>query len=178
MLKPLLYSFYLILFLFSSCSEVKNTTSVDLVYFDLKDYFSNEAARLTSMQQSVSKEVSRNGEKESKVILINDWTKEFNLFIESDINKPSWTSSYKVETNGDTIFYRALTPDLRTRLIQVIKDGKDVKSISISNKSLNKLYKSYETLFYYPDSIYIIKKEQQVRFLSENKYKVTGIFTN
>ncbi|HUH18481.1 hypothetical protein [Albibacterium sp.] len=179
MLKTLLYSFYLILFLFSSCSEVKNTTSVDLVYFDLKGYFSNEAARLTSMQQSVRKEVSRNGEKESKVILINDWTKEFDLFIESDINKPSWTSSYKVETNGDTTFYRALTPDLRTRLIQIIKEeGKNIKSISISNKSLNKLYKSHETLFYYPDSIYIIKKEQYVRFLSENKYSVTGIFTD
>lgn len=178
MLKPLLYSFYLILFLFSSCSEDKNTKSVDLVYFDLKSYFSNEASRLTSMQQTVRKEVSKNGEKERKVILINDWKKEFDLFIESDINKPSWTSSYKVETNGDTILYQALTPDLRTRVIQIIKEGNNIKSISINNKSLNKLYKSYESLFYYPDSIYIIEKEQQVRFLNENKYRVISIFTN
>src|SRR5690554_2159141 len=143
MLKTLLYCFYLILFLFSSCAEENSTKSVDLTYFDLKDYFSDEASRLTSIQQSVRKEVSKNGEKEEKIILINDWRKEFDLFIESDINKPSWTSSYKVENNGDTTLYQALTPDLRIRLIQIIKKENKVKSISINNESLNKLYKSY-----------------------------------
>ena len=177
-LKPVSYSLYLILFLLSSCNPVEDTALTNLTYFDIKSYFLNEASRLTSHKLSVLKEVSKNEQKEKKLILIRDWQKEFDFFIESDINKPSWTSSYKVETKGDTTFYQALNPDLRTRVIQIIKDGNKIKSISIKNESLNKLYKSYEYLSYYPDSIYIIEKEQQVRFLGENKYKVTGRFTD
>lgn len=177
MLKTLLNSLYLILFLFSSCSQVENTESTDLIYFDIKGYFLNEATKLTSRKSAVLKEVNKNEQKERKTILIKDWEKEFDLFIESDINKPSWTSSYNVESNGDTTLYQALVPELRTRMIQVIKDGSKIKSISIKNESLNRLYKSYESLSYFPDSIYVIEKEQQVRFLGENKYRVTGVFT-
>ncbi|TCK85356.1 hypothetical protein [Albibacterium bauzanense] len=178
MLKTLLNSLYLILFLFSSCSQVENTESTALTYFDIKSYFLNEASRLSSRKSAILKEVSKNEQQERKTILINDWKKEFDLFIESDINKPSWTSSYKIEINGDTTLYQALTPELRTRMIQVIKGGSKIRSISIKNESLNRLYKSYESLSYYPDSIYVIEKEQQVRFLGNNKYRVTGIFTD
>jgi len=179
MLKSLSYnSLYLILFLLGSCSQVENTDSMNLTYFDIKGYFLNEASRLAPKKLSVLKEVSKNEQKEEKLILIEDWQKEFDLFIESDINKPSWTSSYKVEVRGDTIFYQALDPDLRTRKIQIIKHNNKIKAISIKNESLNKLYKSYEYLSYYPDSIYIIEKEQRVRFLGENKYKIAGSFND
>lgn len=178
MLKTSLNGLYLIIFLLSSCSQVENTKSTDLAYFDIKSFFLNEASRLTPKKLSVLKEVSKNDLKETKLILIKDWEKEFDFFIESDINKPSWISSYKVEIDGDTTLYQALTPDLRTRVIQIIKNGNRIKSISIKNESLNKLYKSYESLSYYPDSMYVIEKEQQVRFLGKNKYRVTGIFTN
>src|SRR5690606_37479591 len=123
--------------------------------FDIKNYFLEEAYKLTLEKSTILKEVNRNEQKERKVVLINDWKKEFDLFIESDINKPSWTSNYKVEINGDTTLYQALTSELRTRIIQVIKNGDRIESISIKNESLNKLYKSYESLVYYPDSIYI-----------------------
>src|SRR5690554_2017290 len=176
--SSLLYSLYSCLFLFISCSRSEKTEFINSAYFDIKSYFINEASLLNSRKLLVLKEVSRNEEKETKSISIQDWEKEFDLFIQSDINKPSWTSSYKVENHGDTMFYKALTPNLRTQSIQIIKTNNEVNAILIKNESLNTLYKSYEYLSYYPDSIYIIEKVQQVRFLGENKYKITGTFTN
>jgi hypothetical protein len=176
MVRPLLYG--LCLFFFSSCSRSEKTELINPTYFDIKSYFINEASSLSVGKSLVLKEVNRNGEKEVKNILIQDWEKEFDLFIQSDINKPSWTSSYKVENLGDTTIYNALTPNLRTRVIQIIKTNNEINSILIKNESLNKLYKSYEYLTYYPDSTYIIEKVQQVRFLGENNYKIIGTFNN
>lgn len=176
MLKASFYNLCLILFFLGSCSQTEEVKKSELTYFDIKGFFLNEASKLNSKETSVLKKVEKNGESEEKLILIKDWEKELNLFIESDINKPSWINSYNIEIKGDTMIYNANTPDLRARVIKIIDNDSQPKSLIIKNESSNKLYKSYETLYYYPDSIYIIEKEQQVRFLGENSYRISGIF--
>lgn len=169
----------LILFLFGSCSENKNKAlSVALTYFDVKSYFEQESIRLSQTKPLVFKEILKNTEREAKEINIKDWNKEFSLFIESDINKPSWTSSYSIKTNNDTLIYSALYPDLRTKEIKILKKADEVLFISIKNEAINKLYQSQESLFYFPDSVYKIIKDQQVRIIGENHYQITGKFIN
>ncbi|MFB5944663.1 hypothetical protein [Albibacterium profundi] len=147
------------------------------VYFDIKGFFEEEAHRLSQDTNLIHKEISRNGgEKESKSLLIKDWLKEFSLFIESDINKPAWTSSYEVSHEGDAIVYTSNDPELRTKKIRIEKDGETVESIIIHNEVENKLYKSIEELYYSPDSIYRIEKLQDVRVIGANHYLITGSF--
>src|SRR5690606_32402688 len=151
-------------------------TSEALAYFDIKGYFEQEANRLSQKKPLVYKEILKNAKKEAKDIHVNDWKKEFSLFIESDINKPSWISSYSVKKNKDTLVYSALDPELRTKEIKILKKADKLMFLSIKNEAINKLYKSEEKLFYFPDSVYKIIKNQRVRIIGVNHYQITGKF--
>lgn len=147
------------------------------VYFDIKGFFEQEAARLSKNSTPILKEIARNQENtESKKITIKDWQKELSLFIESDINKPAWTSSYDIIDAGDSIVYTTSDPDLRTKKIVVKKEGEKIASIAIHNEVTNQLYTSQEELYYAPDSLYQIEKEQDVRIIGTNHYLITGSF--
>lgn len=171
--------FCLVIGLLSSCGESEQTTQ-DLqteVYFDIKGFFEEEAVRLSRNSNPVHKEITRNREEtESKNITIKDWKKELSLFIESDINKPAWTSSYQVREEGDSTIYTTSDPNLRTKKIVINMEDEKVAAITISNEVTNQLYTSQEKLYYSPDSLYRIEKEQDVRVIGSNHYLVTGKF--
>jgi len=177
MLKFNIYPYCLLLFLLSSCFQNnKDNQPVTITYFDIKGFFEEEAVRLAQENPIVSKTIVKNSVKEEKLIKIKNWKQELDLFMESDINKPSWTSSYNIKENGDTTLYTALTPDLRTREIQIVKKGNHIHSLTIKNKVRNKLYESSENLFYFPDSIYRIDKSQDVKVIGINNYSINVSF--
>ena len=146
-------------------------------YFDLKAYFKADSARLTQMHKPVLKTVTHNGITESKKVNITNWAQELNLFSQSDINKPAWRDSYKIQRGEHTLIYMAMDPDLKTReiIINKKKDG-GVQYIAIYNYTKNLLYDTREKLTYIPDSIYKIEKTQHVKLLGTNKYVITGSF--
>jgi len=179
MVRARIIGFILILFFFYSCSDNNKNSKPEsgaLTYFDIKGYFQAEAKRLSKKKSLVYKEILKNDQKEAKKIQINNWDKEFSLFIESDINKPSWVSSYSVNKNNDTLVYKALDPDLRTKEIKILKKAEKLLLISIKNEAANKLYKSEEELYYFPDSLYKIIKTQEVRIIGKNHYQISGEF--
>jgi len=45
----------------------------------------------------------------------------------------------------------------------------------IFNRTKNILYQTTEKLSYFPDSLYLIEKDQKVRLMAKNKYKVQGL---
>lgn len=165
-----------------SCSQKEAELSNEEYFFSLKNYFEKEAQRLTSEHALVLKEVKRNAESEEKEIEIQDWNKEFGLFIESDINKLSWKDSYQeivrhnASGNLDTLVYKSKDPKLRTQEILIVKDDKQIKEIAIKNSVKNYLYSSIEELKYYPDSLYEINKKQEVILLGTNAYYISGYF--
>jgi hypothetical protein len=166
----------------SSCSQKEAELSNEAYFFSLKNYFEEEAERLTNQHALVLKEVKRNAEFEEKEIEIQDWKKEFGLFIESDINKLSWKDSYQETTyknssgERDTLIYRSLDPKLRTQEIMIVRDNKQIREIAIKNNTKNYLYNSVEELKYYPDSLYEINKKQDVIILGSNDYHISGHF--
>jgi hypothetical protein len=159
-----------------SCVQNQAKAPDEKFFFSLKNYFEEEAQRLNSKQGFVLKEVRRNSSTETKEIKIQDWKKEFGLFIESDINKLSWKDSYQETTHQDTLFYKSKDPQLRTQEIFIVKDNGRIKEISINNLVNNYLYKSNEHLVYYPDSLYQINKLQKVLVIGTNEYHISGFF--
>jgi hypothetical protein len=145
-------------------------------YFDLKKYFTDEALRLDKQHKAILKTVNYNNQPEKKTILIKNWQREFALFIESDINKPSWRDSYKGVTNADSIVYTAIDTNLRTRRISISLKANKVTEVHILNFTKNLLYQTKENLNYYPDSAYQIEKHQLVRILGANNYQIIGRF--
>lgn len=166
----------MLLFFFSCREKTEAPFTEEDYYFSLTRYFTEEAKRLSTLSKPILKEVSRNSSAESKTIEMDNWEKEFGLFIESDINKLSWKDSYQEIKDQDTTTYISLDPELRTQKIVVIKNDQEISGIRIENVTKNVLYNSLEKLSYYPDSLYLIEKKQDVVFLGSNEYRITGVF--
>lgn len=156
--------------------EIKETGATPK-YFDLKEFFKTDSARLFKLNPSIKKTVSHNGESETKTVKITNWGQELGLFTSSDINKPAWKDSYSVENNGDSVItYKAKFPELKTRYILIRKSGDKVTSIYIFNTISNLLYNTIETLSYTPGKSYFIQKHQYVKLMGRNTYTIKGEF--
>ncbi|WP_207428675.1 hypothetical protein [Pedobacter sp. SYSU D00535] len=159
-----------------ACNNTEKAADVKS-FFDISGFFDAEAKRLSGLNPSITKTVSQNDASEAKTLKIDDWQAELSLFTESDINKPAWKNSYLVKRGLSGVTYLALDKSLRTQKIELrFKEPETIKSIAITNVTNNPLYTSTETLFYSPDSLYLINKEQHVRVLGNNNYRISGKF--
>jgi hypothetical protein len=159
-----------------SCKPDIRETGAALKYFDLKGFIHADSVRLSKNNVLVSKTVSHNQEAaQTRRLRISNWGRELDLFSASDINKPAWRESYNIQQQGDSTIYTAKDPKLFTRRLMIQQSGNTVKKISIQNAASNILYKSTERLIYYPDSLYLIDKLQQIKLLGDNRYVIKGV---
>jgi len=146
--------------------------------FDLSGYFKKEAARLKKVNRPVKKTVSHNGVTETKTVHIANWEQELGLFIDADINKPTWRSNYNVTDEDSLLAYRAKDSTMKVSEILIKRDQQKIRWILIYTKTpKNYLYTTTQKLVYYPDSIYYISTRQDVRFMGRNNYRVTGVIS-
>ena len=146
------YKYFILAACFSiSCTNKQKASDVK-VYFDIRGFFESEATRLQLNNPLVEKTVTQNTQSESQKVTIKYWKTELDLFIESDINRPSWKKSYRVYKTPNSIEYISNDEKLRTQQIAIQKshNGK-VISIRIKNHTKNSLYSGIEELSYFPD---------------------------
>lgn len=177
MIKRYLFISFL-LYSATACNPHQESVEVNQKpYFDVAEFFKKEATRLQKKQQRVQKKVGKNGQQEIKQLQIQDWEREFGLFISSDINKADWLGSYTIDSTAQKISYTRKEAKLRTESIEIYKlpSGR-VKQIQIINSDKNWLYSSNEKLNYFPDSLYRIHKEQSILILGESRYTIEGVF--
>ncbi len=152
--------------------ENKNAKS----YFDLEGYFKKEAARLQKANPAINKTVMVGGKSETHQINIANWEKEFDLFIQADINKAAWRGAFNANgTNGNRI-YTSQSAKVPVKKLEVSFKHNKVSAIRIFVSNTNDLYTSSDSLSYYPDSLYQIKKTQKIRLSADKKYEITGKF--
>ena len=165
----------LLCFTYACKPEIKET-GAKVKFFDIKEYFTNEASRLTRLNRPVNKSVAHNGITEHNKINIPDWARELNLFTGSDINKPAWSRSYSVDSSANNITYKAKYPELKTRYITICKTNGKVSAVEIENDTHNMLYTTTEKLTYMPGLFYMIEKTQKVKVMGGNSYRIKGEF--
>jgi hypothetical protein len=159
----------------SACHTDVQQQTTQKRYFDLAGFIHADSARLSQAHTPVTKTVMQNGTApQTKHLTIKNWGQELHLFAASDINKPAWRDSYRIQQQGDSTVYVALQPQLTTRRILVVQQNKQVKKISIDNSTQNILYQTTEHLVYYPDSLYQIDKLQKIKLIGSNRYQVIG----
>ncbi|MCZ4222079.1 hypothetical protein [Pedobacter rhodius] len=162
---------------FLACNQRdESKVNTNLLYFDINGYFKKETARLTKTNPKVIKGVSVNNVKETKVLKIADWAKEFAIFTNADINKASWNGSFKVEKTNKTENYTSDDKKIPVKRVVLTQENGRIKKLEIVISNKNLLYTSGDTLIYYPDSLYQIKKHQKIRLLSAKNYEITGRF--
>ncbi|MEO7216208.1 hypothetical protein [Mucilaginibacter sp.] len=159
-----------------ACKPEIKETGAKLKYFDLKEFFKTDSARLVKLNLNIKKTVTHNGESETKTVKIANWGQEFGLFTSSDINKPAWKDSYAVTENADSLVYKAKFPELKTREIVINKSNGKVTQLYILNNIHNLLYTTTEKLLYVPGEYYLIEKDQKVKVMGGNNYLIKGEF--
>lgn len=175
MIKKLFIPLFALAFL--SCNQRKEAeANTDLIYFDIKGYFENEISRLQKQNPTVNKTVSVNGKAESKNTKIADWSKELAIFVNADINKTSWKGSFKTKKQDGVDIYTSDHKKIPVKKISITWNGQKAGKIEIIVDNKNIVYRSQDTLTYFPDSLYEIKKQQKIRLLKNKKYAVVGKF--
>ena len=164
------------LFFFACNSAGKEKQAANVHYFDLQAYFKKEEVRLKNLNPLIKKSVFVNDSSAHKSLRIADWKKELSVFTDADINKTAWLGQFKVEKQPGMERYTSNQEKITVKELKVmLKEGK-VSGIQIILKNTNALYTSKDTLLYYPDSLYAVKKTQHIKLLAEKKYKITGLF--
>lgn len=163
-----------ILLVFYGCNPAAKNQRDTLNYFDLKGYFKKEAIRLTKIKPAFTKIVTVNDASESKMVRIADWTKELSVFSAADINRNAWKGLFNTTNTGDLEIYTSSDEKVPVKEVRITNRNGKVYQIRILIKNTNILYSSSDTLSYYPDSLYQIKKKQHIKLLAEKEYTVTG----
>ncbi|MBS1526074.1 MAG: hypothetical protein JST19_10525 [Bacteroidetes bacterium] len=149
-------------------------------FFDLKKYFTDESVRLKKLNPLVTKTADYNATTETQKVRISDWKTELGIFMESDINKPAWKTSYRISTSDGITTYAAIDSALKTQYIIIKRQNDKVKLVLIYNHSRTTLfgkvlYETRENLSYIPDSMYRVQKRQYVRTLGFKNYFIRGL---
>lgn len=173
MIKKLLIPvFALALF---SCNQRKEAqANTNLAYFDIKGYFEKEISRLQALNPIVNKTVGVNGTAENKSTKIADWTKELAIFVNADINKTSWKGSFNKQQQNGVAIYTSENKKIPIKKVSITWKGQKAGRIEIIIDNKNILYQSQDTLTYWPDSLYSIKKYQKIKLLKAKNYSVIG----
>lgn len=172
MKNPLLLSG--ILLIFFGCNPAEKNQKNALNYFDLKGYFAKEAARLNKSKPLLTKTVEVNKDAETRKLRITDWNKELSIFSDADINRNAWKDLFNRKDIGEGEIYTTGNEKIPVKEVLVTKKNGQVQGIRIMIRYNNMLYSSADTLAYYPDSLYQVKKQQKIRLLSEKNYRITG----
>lgn len=175
-MRNTLLLFSILLFFISCNDSADKKQKNDLTYFDVKGYFDKEAARLNKANPLINKVVNVNGAEESKRTKIADWNKELTLFSDADINRASWKGLFQLKKSEDQELYTSDNEKVPVKELLVFYKNNRVHGFKILIKNTNTLYTSVDTLTYYPDSLYQIKKMQNIKLLSEKSYTITGSF--
>lgn len=172
-------SYLLLLLLFGCQDKTEQKQKKELTYFDLQGYIETESSRLSSMSQYITKTVSVNDSSETQKLRVGDWNKELEIFKDADINKAAWKGMFKVDKLAGTTHYTSNDEKIPVKKLSIFyKNGdvKNLKGLQIIISNSNMLYESRDTLIYYPDSVYQIRKSQDILLLSKKNYQITGKF--
>ncbi|MES2419237.1 MAG: hypothetical protein V4541_13700 [Bacteroidota bacterium] len=167
---------YLSAFFIISCTPKEPEKTNINPYFDLSGYFEKETDSLNKREVLIDKTVSINGKAERKKVKIKDFKNELSSFIAADINKASWRGAFKVNKGLNLTIYTNNSEKIPVKELSVAFQNSKIFYVKILIVNSNILYTSRDTLIYYPDSLYEIKKTQKIKLLAEKNYAVLGRF--
>lgn len=165
------------LIIFCASCNIKEQEKINVkTYFDLEEYFNGEILRLSKANPTVNKSVIVNGQAEYKKIKIPNWKQELSSFMSSDINKASWRGSFKATVSQNLKIYTTNNAKIPVKKLKIIYKNNKVFAIEIFVQNVNNLYTSQDSLSYFPDSLYQIKKVQLIKLMDKKEYQVNGAF--
>jgi hypothetical protein len=158
----------IILMLMAACGERENNRSnIKGEYFDIQEFFRNEAASLSDKSLSLDKRLIREEETETLKVINPDWLNEFSPFLEVDINKPAYRGAFLIDSlrkqDSLTLYYQSIDSETPVNNIKIFMVGDTVKELRIVKSVSNIYYKSTDTLEYFRSGNYRIRVKSKPR---------------
>ncbi len=166
---------------FISC-ETKTT---EKKFFDIPGYFKEEIEYITMLHSTVKKTSIYNGKKteEQKKTIDVNWKKEWQFFLQADINKPVYIANMQQHDLSDSIQKRILyTSNSSKTTIQRVELvwgflNKNVDIVSISTRKNNLISSSEMMGIYIRGKRYFISGTQRTKYIgSSTSFSVEGFF--
>ena len=136
----------IIILLLTRCDQPQEKVKEKKIYYDLKGFIETQIEFLSEQKPTVDKVMSVSGKNESRSTKEVDWKKELELFIQADINKPSYSKSYAVsKPDSLTSVYTLKTEEnisVKSVRIELDKNTGNPVLIQALLRSENKLYQS------------------------------------
>ncbi len=138
--------FFLGFLLISGCTDPATQTQSN-VYYDVAGFVKQQITSLSKQKPLVSKSVLINQERNQQTIRDLNWSRELELFIQADINKPALRSSYQI-ARPDSLTYRYTLKSteerltVRSLLVQLDSISRQPRRIEAVLQTSNPLYTS------------------------------------
>lgn len=169
----------IVILFFSSC-ENKTEENFNPKYFDLKNYFENEAAEMQQQKFLLKKSITKGNETESKIFNAVDWKSEFAPFMECDINRLPWLNSYRTDSSavGENIFlkYTAIDSALSVKTIHILFKNNKPLSVQIIRKTDKQFFDHTTYLNFVAGKSYSIDDWQKINFAKSIRIRIEGFF--
>ena len=153
-----------------SCRPEEARDDAPKVYYDLKGFIENQIVYLNEKKPEVSKTALLGSKREVSKTREVDWKKELELFIQADINKPSYRQSYEMVQNGPLHYEYRLKPgnDLPVSYLKIDTDSvlKQPLRVEAMIRASNKVYHSEKKL--------VLNAVKRDNLLEVNSYEVDG----
>ena len=168
---------FMLAFLLSCQSDVKEGKKGKKSFFDIKAYFESETQRLTNGNK-VKKIVAVGDKKEERVLDSINYRQELGIFSTSDINRPAWSDRYKTDSifndNKELIRldYTANDEKLKTRKISIEFEKQTVVGVFIENNTTSTVASSRQVLTYRPTTGYIIESHQNAALADDQDFLI------
>lgn len=175
-MRNTLFLFLIVLFLGSCDSAAPKKQNSASPYFDLKGFMEKEVKHLQKLNPEIDKAVMVNDSEEHKKLKISDWQKELSAFSDADINKSAWQGLFSRQKNATEDTYTSDNDKVAVKSLTIQYKDNRIFKIQILMSNSNTLYTSRDTLSYFPDSLYEIRKTQHIKLLNQKSYRITGRF--
>lgn len=176
----------ILVFSLVSCRQEENRDDAPKLYYDLRGFIENQIVYLNEKKPQVSKTAVLASKHEVSKTDAVDWKKELELFVQADINKPSYRQSYEVVRNGPQHFEYRLKRgnDLPVAYLKVDTDSllKQPTYVEAVIRTKNKVYHSEKKVILHvvnrnnlPEvSSYEVSGYQKLIFVEKKVFSVHG----
>ena len=144
-MKKLVYVLSLLLG-FSACQSESAEMKVKK-YYDLKGLVERQIKALKLEKPKVQKDITINEVIENQLVDSLDWSKELNFFIQADLNKLAFVSSYRTDSSSMGVkYFLKETEKLPVKFLEVNNMGEDSVEIRALVSNNNYLYDTERSL--------------------------------
>lgn len=152
-------------------------------FFSLLRYFESEADRLAAADVRVDKQITINGKTEAHDAMQIDFTDEFLLYRNADINRVAWLDKYRADSTFDNgqlvqLDYQSLDKELDTERIRIAFDPAHatVREVAVVRTTQSALATNRQELAYMPGKGYQIRTHQTGIIGQPTTVEISGTF--